>query len=65
MLSAFLGHATALHLKDSVLAALPKDDVPLTKLVLLGSDGPNVNKSLRQKLSKIEQVMSLGGKKSS
>ena len=60
--SSFLGHATALDLKDSTLAALSKDDVPLTKLLHLGSDGPNVNKSLKEKLD--EQFMSLGGKKS-
>jgi len=58
--SSFLGHATALDLKDSILAALSKDNVPLTKLLHLGSDGPNVNKSLKQKLN--EQIMSLGGK---
>jgi hypothetical protein len=49
--SAFLGHAQAQVLHDSIISALAKDDIPVTKIIHLGCDGPNVNKSLVDKLN--------------
>lgn len=42
----FLGSADAKTLKDSILLAIHRANLPLKKLLMLGSDGPNVNKAV-------------------
>ena len=49
--SSFLGHARAGDLKTSIMEALSKDCLPLVKMLHLGCDGPNVNKSLKNQLN--------------
>ena len=49
--SAFLGHATAEDLKKSFVAALSTDGIPLSNMLHVGCDGPNVNKSLVDKIN--------------
>ena len=58
--SSFLGHARAGDLKTSIMEALSKDCLPLVKMLHLGCDGPNVNKSLKNQLN--ESIVQLGGK---
>ncbi len=58
--SAFLGHARAQDMHDVILNALSADSIPLTKMLQLGCDGPNVNKSLQDKLN--ESSVKFGGK---
>ena len=58
--SSFLGHARAGDLKTSIMEALSKDGLPLVKMLHLGCDGPNVNKSLKNQLN--ESIVQLGGK---
>lgn len=41
-----LGHATAEILKDKILNALNSDELNLKHLIMVSSDGPNVNKKL-------------------
>ena len=60
MTSSFLGHARAEDLKESIVNALSKDCLPLVKLLHIGCDGPNVNKSLKRQLN--ESIVELGGK---
>ncbi len=48
--SCFLGHATADVMKDNIVKCLSDDGLSLTKMIMLSTDGPNVNKSLRNKL---------------
>jgi hypothetical protein len=43
--SSFLGHARADDLKSSIIDALSQDNLPLLKMLHLGCDGPNVNKT--------------------
>lgn len=45
--STFLGHARAEDLLESITETLSKDGLPLVKMLHLGCDGPNVNKSLK------------------
>jgi hypothetical protein len=59
--STFLGHACTVDLKSSVINALSKDNVPLTKLLHVGCDGPNVNKSFMSQLN--DSIVELGGKR--
>lgn len=58
--SAFLGHACSGDLKKSVMQALSKDGLSLTKLIHLGCDGPNVNKSFKALLN--DSIVEFGGK---
>ena len=58
--SSFLGHARAGDLKTSIMEASSKDCLPLVKMLHLGCDGPNVNKSLKNQLN--ESIVQLGGK---
>lgn len=39
-----MGHATGEDLKLKLLSAIDTANLPLSKLLMLGSDGPNVNK---------------------
>lgn len=41
-----LGHATAEIMRDKILDALNEDELSLSQLLMLSSDGPNVNKKL-------------------
>ena len=49
--SLFLGHVTAEILNTVILQFLKQDSIPVSKLLQLGCDGPNVNKSLFDKLN--------------
>lgn len=57
--SCFLGHATADVMNNSVLSVLSADGWSLQKMVMLSSDGPNVNISLKRKLD--EEIKAVGG----
>ena len=48
--SCFLGHATADIMKDNIVKCLTEDELSLAKMIMLSSDGSNVNKSLKNKL---------------
>ena len=58
--SAFLGHVRADDLLNSITETLSNDGLPMVKMLHLGCDGPNVNKSLKSKLD--DSLMKLGGK---
>jgi len=49
--SSFLGHARADDLKTSIVDVFSKDSVLLVKMLHIGCDGPNVNKSLKKQLN--------------
>jgi hypothetical protein len=42
----FIGGATAADLADKLAAALTESGIPKEKMLMLGSDGPNVNKAV-------------------
>lgn len=42
--SMYMGHATAEDAQKNILKALDNANLPLCKMLMLGSDGPNVNK---------------------
>ena len=42
----FLRHATGEDLKDHLCLAIKNSDLPMINLIMLGSDGPNVNKKV-------------------
>jgi hypothetical protein len=44
--ASFLGHAYAIKLQEEIENALSKDGISLRNLIMLSSDGPNVNKAL-------------------
>lgn len=48
--SVFLGHATADIMLGEIVSTLNRDEIPLRNLVHVSTDGPNVNKSLLEKL---------------
>lgn len=48
--SVFLGHATADIMLGEIVSTLNRDEIPLRNLVHVSCDGPNVNKSLLEKL---------------
>ena len=58
--SAFLGHARADDLLKSITEILSRDGLPIVKMIHLGCDGPDVNKSLKSKLDGC--IVKLGGK---
>ena len=43
--TSFMGHATSDDLCRKIISAIEQNQLPLEKLIMLGSDGPNVNKS--------------------
>ena len=53
--SIMFGTATATIVMKEMTYALEKLGVPIRPMVSLGMDGPNVNKSIRDKLNKIKQ----------
>lgn len=55
-----MGHATAETLKDNILNALNNADLQVSKLLMLGSDGPRVNQKVFSLLN--EEVKSIRGK---
>jgi hypothetical protein len=57
--SCFLGHATAEVMNDSILAFLSCNGLSLQKLVMLSTDGPVVNVSLKKKLD--QEIQNVGG----
>jgi len=48
--SKMLGHATAQILRDTLSDALEEDGLDLKNMIMLGMDGPNVNKALWEKM---------------
>ena len=48
--SLFFGHAEGVRVATAILEALKEDDIPKGKLLTLGSDGPNVNKTIWREL---------------
>nr|XP_042899394.1 uncharacterized protein LOC110283431 [Parasteatoda tepidariorum]XP_042899395.1 uncharacterized protein LOC110283431 [Parasteatoda tepidariorum]XP_042899396.1 uncharacterized protein LOC110283431 [Parasteatoda tepidariorum] len=44
--SVCMGHATAEDIKKNILKCLDNANLPLCKILMLGSDGPNVNKKV-------------------
>ena len=44
--SEFFGHAEGATVAGAIMSAFRSDKVPLTQLLTLGSDGPNVNKTI-------------------
>lgn len=59
--SAFLSHACSNDLTSSVVQALSNDSLPITKLIHVGADGPNVNKAFKNQLN--DSIVLLGGRK--
>ena len=43
--TSFMGHATSDDLCRKIMSAIERNQLPLEKLIMLRSDGPNVNKS--------------------
>lgn len=41
-----MGHATGKQISDKLLSSVSSNGLPLSKLVMLGSDGPNVSKTV-------------------
>jgi hypothetical protein len=56
----YMGHATAENIKGKVLLALSNADLPLSNIIMVGSDGPNVNKKVLRLIN--EEVKSVRGK---
>lgn len=55
--SEFFGHAEGATVASAIMSTFRSDDVPLTQLLTLGSDGPNVNKTIwREMEQKIREV---------
>jgi len=55
--SQFFGHAEGATVASAIMSTFRSDDVPLTQLLTLGSDGPNVNKTIwREMEQKIREV---------
>jgi len=48
--SCYLGHATAENMKEAIIHSLSADGLSLAKMIHFSTDGPNVNKSLKNKL---------------
>ena len=49
--TSFMGQATSDDLYRKILSAIEQNQLPLEKLITLGSDGPNVNKSVWNKFN--------------
>jgi hypothetical protein len=58
--STFLGHATAEVMNKSIITTLSAEGLSLQKMLMLSSDGPNVNISWKKKLN--IAVKEAGGK---
>ena len=56
----FIGQATAKIITDHIVSAIDKSAFSLSGLIMIGSDGPNVNKSIFSKMN--EKVKELRGK---
>jgi len=41
-----MGHATGIDLSPRIIDSMTKNRLPLKQLITLGSDGPNVNKTV-------------------
>ncbi|PFX13024.1 hypothetical protein AWC38_SpisGene22936 [Stylophora pistillata] len=55
--SQFFGHAEGATVASAIMSTFRSDDVPLTQLLTLGSDGPNVNRTIwREMEKKIREV---------
>ena len=55
--SEFFGHAEGATVASAIVSAFRSDNVPLTQLLTLGSDRPNVNKTIWRKMEqKIRKV---------
>ena len=58
--SEFFGHAEGATVANAIMTALKNDNVPVPQLLTLGSDGPNVNKTiwreLKQKIRRRTQI---------
>ena len=48
--SEFFGHADGKTVSNAIMSSLKNDNVPLSQLLALGSDGPNVNKTIKRLL---------------
>ena len=48
--SEFFGHAEGATVANAIVSAFKKDNVPVPQLLTLGSDGPNVNKTIWREL---------------
>jgi len=48
----FIGKATAIILFEKLVLALDNSHLPLSNILMLGSDGPNVNKAVYRKMNK-------------
>lgn len=44
--SEFFGHADGATVSNAIMSTFTNDDIPLKQLLTLGSDGPNVNKTI-------------------
>jgi hypothetical protein len=44
--SFYMGHAAGMDIKSNLLKAIDNKNLPLSKLLMLGTDGPNVNKTV-------------------
>lgn len=51
--SLFLGHATAQIVSDGLIKTLRERQLPLSLMLFLSSDGPNVNKSIWEKVNSV------------
>ena len=49
-LSEFFGHAEGATVANAIMSAFKNDNVPVPQLLTLGSDGPNVNKTIWREL---------------
>lgn len=49
--SLFFGHATAENIANGILAVLEKNKLPLSKVLMLSMDGPNLNLAVAKKLN--------------
>ena len=48
--SEFFGHAEGATVANAIMSAFKNDNVPVPQLLTLGSDGPNVNKTIWREL---------------
>ncbi len=57
----FIGKATGEEIKEKLLTAIDCSNLPLTNVLMLGSDGPNVNKKVSRLIN--EEILLARGKK--
>ena len=55
--SCFLGHATADIMKNNIVKCLTDDRLSLAKMIMLSSDGPNTNKSVKNKFANAQKAL--------